>query len=74
MASDIIIRRTDLKDIQLQIRELAKDTTRELQRLDRRISGLLGETKPRPRPEKIESRTGIKSRCAEIRKSIEPIV
>lgn len=70
---ELVIRRSILKDLQLQLRELQKRENREYQQLDRQIAGLLGEIKPRPRLERIESRTGVASKCAEIRKRIEPI-
>ncbi len=46
---------------------------RQIQRLDRTLSCLLGEIKPRPLVERIDSPTGRTSKCAEVRSRIEPV-
>ena len=40
---ELVIRRSDLKDMRFTLREARKENDRALESLDRRISGLLGE-------------------------------
>ena len=64
---DIVISRSELREIQIHIREVLAREEKDLKFADRRISHLLGAIKPSPPLSTFPSVTGRKSKLADLR-------